>query len=118
MRERVSASEVGKAIAEHREHATAEHAQRDRWVAIVEAVLLSVVASLVAWSGYSAAKWGTESSTCACERLLDADQSQPRPDPSQPNPHTGQVTSNVAETAYAATTPDLFRLALRRLRPG
>jgi hypothetical protein len=69
--EGLSASEVGKAIAEHREHtehaehaddAPAEHAQRDRWVAIFEAVLLSIVALLAAWSGYSAAKWGTESS--------------------------------------------------------
>ena len=31
-------------------------------VAIIEAVLLSVVALLAAWSGYSAAKWGTKSS--------------------------------------------------------
>ncbi len=49
MPEGLSASEVGKEIAEHREHAAAEHAvgehaQRDRWVAIFEAVLLSVVA--------------------------------------------------------------------------
>lgn len=49
MPEGLSASEVGKEIAEHREHdadehAPAEHAQRDGWVAIVEAVLLSVVA--------------------------------------------------------------------------
>ena len=66
MPEGLSASEVGKEIAEHREHTAAEqgseHAQRDRWVAIFEAVLLSVVALLAAWSGYSAAKWGTESS--------------------------------------------------------
>ena len=39
--EGLSASEVGEEIAERREHATAEHAQKDRWVAIVEAVLLS-----------------------------------------------------------------------------
>ena len=31
-------------------------------VSIVEAVLLSLVALLAAWSEYSAAKWGTESS--------------------------------------------------------
>jgi hypothetical protein len=59
--EGLSASEVGKEIAEHREHVAAEHtpdehAQRDRWVAIFEAVLLSVVALMAAWSGYSAAK--------------------------------------------------------------
>ena len=67
MGEGLSASEVGKEIAEHREHTTAEpaaanHARRDRWVSIIEAVLLSLVALLAAWSGYSAAKWGTESS--------------------------------------------------------
>jgi len=39
--EGLSASEAGKEIAEHREHARAEHAQRDRWIAIVEAVRLS-----------------------------------------------------------------------------
>src|SRR3954452_21402288 len=58
---------VGKEIAEHREHtahelAAHEHAGRDRWVSIAEAVLLSVVALMAAWSGYSAAKWATESS--------------------------------------------------------
>ena len=67
MPEGLSASEVGKEIAEHHEHtagehAPAEHARRDRWVAIFEAVLLSVVALLAAWSGFAAAKWGTESS--------------------------------------------------------
>jgi hypothetical protein len=70
MPEGLSVSEVGKEISEHREHA--EHARDDhptagddnrhRWVSIGEAALLSIVALLAAWSGYSAAKWGTESS--------------------------------------------------------
>jgi hypothetical protein len=71
--EGLSASEVGKEIAEHREHAehaqhaehegeAGKHAKRDRWVTIAEAVMLSIVALVAAWSGYSAAKWGTESS--------------------------------------------------------
>jgi len=68
--EGLSASEVGKEIAEHHEHAAAEpgaeHAQRDRWVGIAEAVVLSIVALLAAWSGYSAAKWSTESSLFLC----------------------------------------------------
>ena len=34
----------------------------DRWLSIPEAVLLSIVAVLAAYSGYAAAKWGTESS--------------------------------------------------------
>src|SRR3954470_23572534 len=64
MAEGLSAAEVGKEIAEHREHAA--HAQqserRDRLISITEAVMLSVVAVIAAWSGYCAAKWATESS--------------------------------------------------------
>ena len=36
--------------------------RHDRLIAIVEAVLLSIVTITAAWSGYSAAKWHTESS--------------------------------------------------------
>jgi hypothetical protein len=49
--------------------APAAHAGQDGWmhrhgrsIAIVEAVLLSIVTITAAWSGYSAAKWHTESS--------------------------------------------------------
>jgi hypothetical protein len=57
--EGLSATEVGKEIGEH----AREHGHRhDRLISIVEAVLLSVVTITAAWSGYSAAKWGTESS--------------------------------------------------------
>ena len=60
MTEGLSASEVGKEIGEHAKHAGA-HEQRDRLISIIEAVLLSVVALLAAWSGYAAAKWSTQS---------------------------------------------------------
>jgi hypothetical protein len=36
--------------------------RHDRLVSIAEAVLLAIVALTAAWAGYSAAKWGTESS--------------------------------------------------------
>ena len=73
MPEGLSPSEVGKEIAEHRKKA-AEKAEEqangsateakghDRLITIVEAVLLAVVAVLAAYSGFAAAKWGTESS--------------------------------------------------------
>ena len=63
MPEGLGPSEVGKEIAEHREHHTPhdEGDRHDRVVSIIEAVLLAIVAVLAAWSGYSAAKWGTES---------------------------------------------------------
>jgi len=52
--EALSAIEVGEVIREH-----AKHSGR---VSVVEAVLLSVVTIVVAWAGFSAAKWETESS--------------------------------------------------------
>ncbi len=61
MPEGLSASEVGKEIGEHSEHG-AEPSGPGRALSITEAVLLSLVAILAAWSGFSAAKWGTESS--------------------------------------------------------
>jgi hypothetical protein len=60
MPEGLSESEVGKEIGEHAKHA-GPHERRDRLISITEAVLLSVVALLAAWSGYAAAKWSTES---------------------------------------------------------
>jgi hypothetical protein len=123
MAEGLSASEVGKEIAEHHEltspeHAPDEHAQRDRWIAIIEAVLLSIVALLAAWSGYSAAKWGTESSlslakasstrTKSSLALIQANQIRTQ----------DSVSFNAAETAYTAHNTKLFRLDINRLRPG
>ncbi len=64
MPEGLSAVEVGKEIEQHAKHAPA-HAvgnRGDRIVSIGEALLLSIVTLVAAWSGYSAAKWGTESS--------------------------------------------------------
>src|SRR4051794_13811150 len=62
--EGLSGAEVGKEIAEHRHRSRhgPRHERHDRVLTIVEAVLLSAVALMAAWSGYSAAKWGTESS--------------------------------------------------------
>jgi hypothetical protein len=65
--EGLSPNEVAKEIAEHRVRVanngpTGESTGRDRVITIVEAFLLAVVAVLAAWSGFAAAKWGTESS--------------------------------------------------------
>jgi hypothetical protein len=70
--EGLSPAEVGKEIAEHREHVEHQeqavdehgghHVQHDRLISVIEAALLSLVALLAAWSGYSAAKWGSHSS--------------------------------------------------------
>jgi hypothetical protein len=63
MPEGMSAQDVGKEIAGHAQHGAPDdpHERRDRLVSITEAVLLSIVALMAAWSGYAAAKWSTES---------------------------------------------------------
>src|SRR5207248_11299664 len=71
--EGLSPSEVGKEIAEHHKKEAEKAEERangsateakghDRLITIIEAVLLAVVAVLAAYSGFAAAKWGTESS--------------------------------------------------------
>jgi hypothetical protein len=63
MPEGLSPQEVGKEIAQHAKHGGDRKAgeRRDRLLSISEAILLSIVALLAAWSGYAAAKWSTES---------------------------------------------------------
>jgi hypothetical protein len=118
MAEGLSANEVGKEIAEHREHTAAHAAGHDRVVAIVEALLLSIVALMAAWAGYSAAKWGTHSSlslakASATARKASVDQVQ-----ATQIRTLDSVSFNAVETAYASHESKLFRIAVRRLRPG
>jgi hypothetical protein len=66
MPEGLSPIEVGKELHEHakqpHEHASSTGGDRhSRMVQIGEALLLSLVTIAAAWSGYAAAKWGTES---------------------------------------------------------
>jgi hypothetical protein len=62
MAEGLSAGEVGKEISEHK-HAAGDPPKdrRDRLLTVTEALLLSLVAVLAAYSGYAAAKWGRPS---------------------------------------------------------
>lgn len=127
MPEGLSASEVGKEIAEHREHTDhaehpehppADHAGRDRLISIIEAALLSVVALLAAWSGYSAAKWGSHSS------LLLATASSARSEASAAEIQATQIRTldsvsfNAIEAAYLTNNLKVFQLTVKRLRPG
>jgi hypothetical protein len=122
--EGLSATEVGKEIAEHAEHAkhdehvAPEHARRDRLISIAEAVLLSIVTLMAAWSGYSAAKWGSDSSLSLArsssaqnEANLDSLQaSQIRT--------LDSVSFNGLFAAYTTHDPKLFKIMLHRMRPG
>src|SRR5215213_5597765 len=111
MPEGLSASEVGKEISEHAKHA-GSHERRDRLISITEAVLLSVVALLAAWSGYAAAKWSTES------RVKLATASSLRIEASRADADAFELrTFDSWFSAYIAGDKTAMRLAERRFRP-
>jgi hypothetical protein len=116
MPEGLSASEVGKEISEHAKQAD-PHERRDQLISITEAVLLSVVALLAAWSGYAASKWATES------RVELATASSLRIEGSRADADAFELRSYDASTfeswfsAYIAGNKPAMRLAERRFRP-
>jgi hypothetical protein len=119
MPEGLSADEVGKEIAGHAAHGEhGAHDRRDRIVSITEAILLSVVALLAAWSGYAAAKWSTES------RVGLADASTQRTKASRADLKAISVRNFDSSTfeawfsAYTAGNRRAMTIAERRFRPG
>ena len=120
MPEGLSPAEVGKEIAEHQEHVAAEadHDHRDRWLSIIEALLLSMVAVLAAYSGYAAAKWGTESSVTLAKASADRTKAN-RADLEALVTRTADSASfNAWFTGFTAGNKNAQRLAAKRMRPG
>ena len=120
MPEGLSAQEVGKEIAEHAksEGQGDAHERQDRLVSIAEAVLLSIVALLAAWSGYAAAKWSTES------RVSLAEASTARTEANRANLDAIELRNFDSSTfeawfaAYAAHNQQAMALAEHRFRPA
>jgi hypothetical protein len=123
--EGLSAGEVGKEIAEHKERHAAAHGgkepeseRRDRWLSILEAAMLSFVAVLAAYSGYAAAKWGTESSL-SLARASSLRTKASRADLESIVTRTADSASfNAWFAAFVAGNVTAERIAERRLRPG
>lgn len=117
MPEGLSASEVGKELGKHAKHRGHQAERRDRALEIAEAVLLSVVALLAAWSGYAAAKWSTES------RIGFAAASADRTKANRANLDALELRnldSSAFEAwfaAYTAGNEQAMALAERRFRP-
>jgi len=111
-----SASELGKDTGAHARH-TDPHERRDRLISITEAVLLSIVALLAAWSGYAAAKWSTES------RVELAAASSLRIEASRADANASELrnfdssTFEAWFTAYTVGNKTAMRVAEHRFRP-
>ena len=120
MPEGLSPHEVGKEIAEHAKHGDHQKAseRKDRLISITEAVLLSIVALLAAWSGYAAAKWSTES------RVGLAEASTARTEANRANLEAVDLRNFDSSTfeawfaAYTTHNQQAMALAEHRFRPG
>jgi hypothetical protein len=118
--EGLSAAEVGKEIGEHGKHGGHEGAadHRDRLLSITEALLLSLVAVLAAYSGYAAAKWSTEASVSLAKASALRTKAN-RADLEGLQLRTlDSVSFNAWFAAFTAGNTNAERLAERRLRPG
>ena len=121
MPEGLSPAEVGKEIAEHKKHSEAagkEHERHDRRLSIVEALLLSFVAVLAAYSGYAAAKWGTESSLTLARASAERTKANRSDTEAIVTRTLDSASFNAWFTAFTAGNADDERLAEKRMRPG
>ncbi|MGO9753625.1 MAG: hypothetical protein ACLP8S_27980 [Solirubrobacteraceae bacterium] len=121
MPEGLSPSEVGKEIAEHRKHVAeteAEKDKRDRLLSIIEALLLSLVAVLAAYSGYAAAKWSTESSVSLATASADRTKANRADIEGIVTRTLDSASFNAWFTAFVAGNANDERIAVRRMRPG
>ena len=116
MPEGLSPSEVGREIGRHA--GASDHDRRTRTLSIIEALLLSLVAVLAAFSGYAAAKWGTDSSV-SLARASALRTKANRADLEGLQIRTiDSVSFNAWFSAYIAGNTNAERLAENRLRPG
>jgi hypothetical protein len=117
--EGLSAAEVGKEIGEHHRHSAGGHGHAgERVLAVAEALILSVVAVLAAYSGYAAAKWGTRSSvTLAAASAARTKASRAELEALQIRT-LDSVSFNAWFTAFSTGNTTGERLAEKRLRPG
>jgi hypothetical protein len=117
--EGLSPAEVGKEIAEHKERsATAEAEHEDRWLSVIEALLLSLVAVLAAYSGYAAAKWGTKSSVQLAKASSQRNFATRLDTEAIVTRTLDSVSFNAWFGAFVAGNVKAEQLAERRLRPG
>jgi hypothetical protein len=116
VREGLSATDVGKEIAQHGRHGGVQR-RRDRVLTVVEAVLLSIVTIIAAWSGFSAAKWGTESSLALADAATQRTKANRAFQESITFRAADAASFNAWFTAYISGNGNAMEVAERRFRP-
>ena len=118
MSEGLSPTEVGAEIGEHAKHAAEQLADRhQRLIAIAEAILLSIVTIVAAWSGFSAAKWGTTSSVNLAEASTNRTEANRAFQESLTFRVSDQLSFNLWLGAVENGNKTAIRIAQKRFRP-
>jgi hypothetical protein len=122
MPEGLSPIEAGKKLHEHNtqphEHAVSASGNRhSRMVQIGEALLLSLVTIAAAWSGYAAAKWGTDSRLELAQAATLRNLATRADLAALSTRNFDSSTFNTWFTAYTLDDPQKQAVAVRRFRP-
>jgi len=118
MPEGLSPQEVGKEISEHGKRSEEDDDRRFRRVSIVEAILLSIVALMAAWSGYAAAKWSTESRVDLAEASTKRSEANRAYLQSQSLRNFDSTTFDAWFAAFTVGNKPAMAIAERRFRPA
>jgi hypothetical protein len=117
MPEGLSTQEVGKEISEHLGRRAEARDRYFRTISIVEAVLLSIVALLAAWSGFAAAKWGTEQRNKLAQASAERSQANRAYLEATTLRNFDSSTFDAWFSAYTVRNRQAMALAERRFRP-
>lgn len=117
---KVEPAEVEQEIGEHNPDAPAskQDGPHDRWPSIVEALLLSAVALLAAYSGFASAKWSTESSVTLAKASAERTKASRASIEGIVTRTLDSASFNAWFTAFTAGSANAQRLAAKRMRPG
>lgn len=116
MPEALSPTDVGREIGQHARHPVGR-SRHDRALSIGEAVLLSIVTIVAAYSGFSAAKWGTESSLALAQAATTRTKANRSFQESVTFRAADAASFNAWFTAYIAGDENAMEVAERRFRP-
>jgi hypothetical protein len=101
--------------AQHGRHWQSGH---DRAIAIIEAVMLSMVALMAAWSGYCAATWDTEASNLLAHSSAVQVEAQAVNQEALQIQTLDSVAFDGALSAYLSRDLKAFNLTIHQMRPG
>ena len=117
MPEGLSPSEAHKEL-QHHEHSPRLKGRHGRILQVCEAAVLAAVTLTVAWSGFAAAKWGTESRLELAAASTTRTEANRAASSAEQTRSYDAATFNAWFTAWTLDRPAKMKVAERRFRPA